>query len=167
LSAGDLDRARYLLSDSGRRLRTSAFELGKEGGTPWRQLLAAAEKAGEDAEAAAREALEEERAAGVKRSARDVNDEAKRVARRRRTEVLDLGLELTAFWFRDLAAVASDASEVAYNQDRLAQLKSQAQGLDPASPRQAAELIQDTRRRLDLNVSEELALEALAARLAG
>jgi DNA polymerase III subunit delta' len=165
LSAGDLEHARYLLSDSGRQLRASVNGLGKEGGTQWRQLLAAAEKAGEDAEAAAREALEEERTAGVKRSARDVNDEAKRAARRRRTEVLDLGLELTAFWFRDLAAVASSAPEVAYNQDRLAQLQSQAQGLDPAAPRQAAELVQDTRRRLDLNVSEELALEALAARL--
>jgi DNA polymerase-3 subunit delta' len=109
--------------------------------------------------------LEEERAAGIKRSARDVNDEAKRATRRRRTEVLDLGLELTAFWFRDLAVVASDASEVAYNQDRLAQLQSQARETDSASFRQAAELVQDTRRRLDLNVSEELALEALFFRI--
>jgi DNA polymerase-3 subunit delta' len=134
-------------------------------GTQLRQLLKLAEAASDEAEAATREALEEERAAGVKRSARDVNDEAKRVARRRRTEVLDLGLELCAAWFRDLAVVASDATDVAYNQDRLAQLRSQAQGLDPVGPRQAVELVQDTRRRLDLNVSEELALEALAVRL--
>ena len=40
-----------------------------------------------------------------------------------------------------------------------------AAGLDPARARRAAELVQDTRRRLDLNVSEELALEALSFRL--
>jgi DNA polymerase-3 subunit delta' len=197
LSAGDLERARFLLSNPGRQLRTTAFELGKAAGawasesgkvtgpdspedwpsaeagpvahpaagTQLRRLLKLAEAAGEDAEVATREALEEERAAGVKRSARDVNDEAKRVARRRRTEVLDLGLELCAAWFRDLAAVASGAPEVAYNHDRLTQLQSQARGLDPAAPRQAVELVQETRRRLDLNVSEELALEALAVRL--
>ena len=197
LSAGDLDRARFLLSDPGRQLRATAFELGKAAGIwasesgkatgpdspeDWpsaeagpvahpatgsqlRQLLKSAEQAGEEAEAATREALEEERAAGIRRSTRDVNDEAKRVARRRRTEILDLGLELTAFWFRDLAAVASGAPEVAYNQDRLTQLQSQAEGMDLVDARQATELVQDTRRRLDLNVSEELALEALAARL--
>jgi DNA polymerase III subunit delta' len=159
LSAGDLERARFLLGERGRKLRAGAER------SAWKQLLKSAEEAGEDTEAATREALEEERAAGVKRSAKDLNDEAKRAARRRRTEVLDLGLELVALWFRDLAAVACDASEVAYNQDRLTQLKSQAQGLDPASPRQAAELVQDTRRRLDLNVSEELALEALFFRV--
>jgi len=130
------------------------------------RLLKSAEEAGADAEAATREALEEERAAGVKRSARDVSDEAKRAARRRRTEVLDLGLELAASWFRDLAAVGAGAPEVAYNQDRLTQLQSQAEEVDLAEARRAVELVQDTRRRLDLNVSEELALEALAARLA-
>jgi DNA polymerase-3 subunit delta' len=131
-----------------------------------RRLLKSAEEAGADAEAATREALEEERAAGVQRSARDLSDEAKRAARRRRTEVLDLGLELAASWFRDLAAVGAGAPEVAYNQDRLTQLQSQAEVVDLAEARRAVELVQDTRRRLDLNVSEELALEALAARLA-
>jgi len=159
LSAGDLDRARFLLGERGREIRAEAERFA------WRQLLDSAEAAGTDAEAAARAALEEERAAGVKRSAKDIADEAKRAARRRRTEVLDLGLELTASWFRDLAAVASGAPEVAYNRDRLPQLQSQAQDLDPAQPRRAAELVQDTRRRLDLNVSEELALEALFFRL--
>jgi DNA polymerase-3 subunit delta' len=172
LSAGDLDRARYLLSESGRSLRASALELGRAGAqpapttAPWRTLLAAAESAGEEAEAATRKALEEEAEAGVKRSARDIADEAKRAARRRRTETLDIALELSASWFRDLAATASGADEVVYNQDHIAQLRSHAAGLDPANPRRAAELVQDTRRRLDLNVSEELALEALAFRLA-
>ncbi len=186
LSAGDLARARFLLSDSGRDLRAAALELGRAvgGGSPdtqhasasaespptahpaWGNLLKAAESVGEEAEATTRDLLDEETEAGVKRSARDIGDEAKRVGRRRRTEVLDLGLELTASWFRDLAATASGAPEVIYNRDQLAALQSRANSLDPSRPRRAAELVQDTRRRLDLNVSEELALEALAFRLA-
>ena len=94
-----------------------------------------------------------------------MNDEAKRVGRRRRTAVLDFGLALCAGWYRDLAAVASGAEEVVFNWDRLSQLRGIAEGLDPAAARRAAELVQDTRRRLDLNVSEELALEALFFRL--
>jgi DNA polymerase-3 subunit delta' len=102
----------------------------------------------------------------VKRSTKDLTDEAKRAGRRRRTEMLDLSLELSASWFRDLAATASGAPEVVDNRDRLAELENRAAGLDPSRPRRAAELVQDTRRRLDLNVSEELALEALSFRLA-
>jgi DNA polymerase-3 subunit delta' len=186
LSAGDVARANFLLSDSGRDLRAAALELGRaiEGGSPdtqhasacgeppaiahpaWSHLLKAAESVGEEAEATTRELLEEEAEAGVKRSARDIADEAKRAGRRRRTETLDLALELSASWFRDLAATASGATEVVYNQDHLAELESSAASLDPSRPRRAAELVQDTRRRLDLNVSEELALEALAFRLA-
>jgi DNA polymerase III subunit delta' len=160
LSAGDLDRARLLLSDSGKKLRAQARELD------WRALLDTAEAAGGETEAATREALEEQAAAGIKRSARDISDEAKRAARRRRTEILDLGLELCAAWFRDLAAVSSGAEEVAFNRDLLADLRQQAAGLDSTRPRRAVEAVEDTRRRLDLNVSEELALEALAFRLA-
>ncbi len=190
LGAGDVELARLLLSERGREVRAQAerlarVALGSAGGSdglaargdermesatsaadpPWRALLAGAEQAGEDAEAAAREVLEAEKEAGVKRSARDLADEAKRAGRRRRTELLDLGLSLTALWFRDLAAVAAGAPDVAYNRDRLDLLQSQAAGLDPDRPRRAAELVQDTRRRLDLNVSEELALEALLVRL--
>jgi hypothetical protein len=44
-------------------------------------------------------------------------------------------------------------------------LRAAAAHLEPARARRAAELVQDTRRRLDLNVSEELALEALTSRL--
>jgi DNA polymerase-3 subunit delta' len=61
--------------------------------------------------------------------------------------------------------MASGAEDVVFNVDRAAELESDAAGLNPSRPRRAAELVQDTRRRLDLNVSEELALEALAFRL--
>ena len=69
-------------------------------------------------------------------------------------------------WFRDLAAVAAGAEEVAFNRDRLAAAarRRRAASTRPRA-RRAAELVQDTRRRLDLNVSEELALEALFFRL--
>jgi DNA polymerase-3 subunit delta' len=163
LSAGDLTRARYLLSEPGRALRAAALTAS---GTPWTQLLKVAEAAGEEAEEATRKLLDDETEAGIKRSARDITDEAKRAGRRRRTETLDLALELCAAWYRDLAATASGATEVVFNSDHLADLQSRAAALDPARPRRAAELVQDTRRRLDLNVSEELALEALSFRLA-
>lgn len=194
LSAGDLELARLLLTEQGRQARAqaesfAAVTLGDRaagaGGSaqpgrasPWKALLEIAEKAGEEAEAAAREALEADREAGLARSARDVADEAKRAGRRRRTELLDLGLRLLATWYRDLAATAAGAPELAHNGDRLAELEAAAAALSSAAPsghtqsaavnaaRRAAELVQDTRRRLDLNVSEELALDALSFRLA-
>jgi DNA polymerase-3 subunit delta' len=172
LSAGDLELARFLLTPAGKKRRAAGLEVaGPVGPTdptssrPWRRLLGAAEEIGSDAEAAAREALAAEKEAGVKRSAKETNDEAKRAGRRKRTETLDLGLSLCASWFRDLTAVGSGAAEVTFNRDYLPQLHAAAEGLDPAAGRRAAELVQDTRRRLDLNVSEELALEALYFRL--
>jgi DNA polymerase-3 subunit delta' len=171
LAAGDTELARLLLSEQGRKLRSeaegfaAAVLAGGDAESSWGAMLKSAEEAGEEAEAATRDALEAGKEAGVKRSARDIADAAKRAARRRRTELLDLGLALAAAWFRDLAATASGAADVAYNRDRIAQLQSQAQGFDPNAARRAAELVQDTRRRLDLNVSEELALEALQFRI--
>lgn len=185
LSAGDPARARFLLSDQGKALRAAALSLGRAVGgdspdtqhasasaespptapSPWGQLLKTAESAGEEAEDATRKALEEEAEAGIKRGAKDIADEAKRAGRRRRTDVLDLGLELVGGLCRDQAAAASGAREVVYNSDLLAELES-VPNPDPSAFRRAAELVQDTRRRLDLNVSEELALEALSFRLA-
>jgi DNA polymerase-3 subunit delta' len=171
LAAGDLERARLLLGPQGRELRAdverclaAALE-GECASAPWKGLLDRAKAAGDDAEAAAREALEEESKAGIKRSAKDITDGAKRAGRRRRTEILALAFELCATWLRDLAAVASGAEEVVFNRDRLDVLRSQAQGLDVAAARDGAALVQETRRGLDLNVSEELALEALFFRL--
>jgi DNA polymerase-3 subunit delta' len=171
LAAGDLERARLLLGERGRELRAEAERnvaaaiAGEVAAAPWRALLERAEVAGEEAEAATREALEEEAKAGMKRTARDIADESKRAGRRRRTEILDLGLELCAVWLRDLAVIASGAEEVAYNRDRLDQLRAEAARIDPGRARGGAELVQETRRSLDLNVSEELALEALFFRL--
>jgi DNA polymerase-3 subunit delta' len=171
LAAGDLERARLLLSERGRELRAEAERCvgaaleGECASAPWKALLDRAQAAGADVEDAAREALEEESKAGIKRSAKEIGDGAKRAGRRRRTEILELGFELCATWLRDLAAVASGAEEVAFNRDRLEKLRAQSAGLDPALARRGAELVQETRRGLELNVSEELALEALFFRL--
>jgi DNA polymerase III subunit delta' len=171
LAAGDLERARLLLGERGRELRAqverclAAALSGELSSAPWRALLDRAEAAGEDAEAATREALEEKAESGLKRTARDIADEAKRAGRRRRTEILDLALELCAAWLRDLAALASGAEEVVFNRDRLELLRSQAADVDPAAARSTAAAVQETRRSFELNVSEELALEALFFRL--
>jgi DNA polymerase III subunit delta' len=171
LAAGDLERARLLLGPRGREVRedvercVSAALEGEVGSAPWKGLLDRAEAAGEEVEAATREALEEEAKSGMKRTARDISEESKRAGRRRRTEILDLALELCAVWLRDLAALAAGAEDVVFNRDRLERLRSQAAGLEPARARRGAEAVQETRRGLDLNVSEELALEALFFRL--
>ncbi len=171
LSRGDLEIARLLLGERGREVRAEAERcLAAAGGgeiaaAPWRSLLERSKAAGEEVEAATREALEEEAKAGLKRSAREIGEAAKRAGRRRRTEILDLGLELCAAWLRDLAAVAAGAEEVAFNRDRLAELRAAADGLEPARARRGAELVQEARRAFELNVSEELALEALFFRL--
>ena len=171
LAAGDLERARLLLSERGRELRAEAERCigaalaGECAGAPWKALLDRAQAVGADVEAAVREELEEEAKAGIKRSAKEIGDGAKRAGRRRRTEILALGFELCAAWLRDLAAVAAGVEEVVFNRDRLARLRAQATGLDSAKARHGAELVQETRRGLELNVSEELALEALFFRL--
>ena len=165
VSAGDLRRARFLLSPRGRKLRATAWSMTQAGGKPWRALLKSAEEIGGEAEGAVREELEREREEGVKRTAREIGDEAKRVGRRRRTELLDFGLSLSAYWLRDLAAVAVGADDAVLNRDRLDALRDAADGLDPAAPRRGVELVLDARRALELNVSEELALEALHFRL--
>jgi DNA polymerase-3 subunit delta' len=170
LSGGDVERARFLLGEAGRELRDQAEAMAaaaadpEAAGAPWRALLDAAESAGEEAEIETRARLEEAEASR-RRSAREIGEEARRAGRRHRTEVLDLGLELCAAWLRDLGAVASGAPEVVLGSDRIERLRSAAVAVDPLAARRCVELVVDTRRRLDLNVSEELALEALFFRL--
>jgi DNA polymerase III subunit delta' len=79
--------------------------------------------------------------------------------------VLDLSLALCGAWFRDIAAVAEGAPELAMNRDRSDELRADAEGLTPGSARRAAELVLETRRNLQVNVAEELAVEALFYRV--
>jgi DNA polymerase III subunit delta' len=175
LSGGDVELARLLLTERGTALRASAESAARAAlasgeGEPWRDLLDAAEEAGAEAGAEEERRLLEEAESGGKRGrsgklTREAVEQVKRVERRARTRALDLGLGLCCAWYRDLAAVASGADDTVLNSDRLAELSDDASGVDPASARFALEWVLDTRRRLRLNVSEELALEALWLRL--
>jgi DNA polymerase III subunit delta' len=177
LSGGDAELARLLTSAGGAALRATAEAAARaprsEAGAaePWRGLLEAASEAGEQAGAEEERRLLEEGETAARRGrkgklTREAIEQVRRTERRARTQALDLGLALCCAWYRDLAAIAAGAEDVVLNTDRLDQLAEDAEGLDPARARAALEWVLDTRRRLRVNVSEELALEALWLRLA-
>jgi DNA polymerase-3 subunit delta' len=176
LCGGDAELARFLLTEEGRDLRASATEaaraaLRSDPEAPWRTLLEGAEAVGAEAGAAEErrllEAAEQSGRRGRKaKLTREAVDQVKRTHRRARTDALDLCLALCGAWYRDLAAVAAGAPDLALNSDRAGELAADAQGLEPDQAAEALELVLDTRRRLRLNVSEELALDALWLRLA-
>jgi DNA polymerase III subunit delta' len=172
LAGGDRDRALSLLRPPGSELRAAAARLvgsartGELGGAPWLDLVELAERAGADAADALRARLAEADEPEPRRgSAREAEEAIRRVSRRARTDALDLGLALVCAWLRDLAAVGWGADDLVLNSDRVGELSAAAEGLDPRAPRRAAEVAMDVRRRLTVNVGEELALEALAFRL--
>jgi DNA polymerase-3 subunit delta' len=82
-----------------------------------------------------------------------------------RTGTLDLALRLSELWLRDVLCVCEGAAELIYAVDRRAELEQDASGRDAAAVREGMDLVAQTRMSLSLNVSEELALEALAYRL--
>ncbi len=177
LALGDGRRAEFLAGDDGLALRADVEALVRAAladadgaAEPWRGLL-------ERAEAARRTA---EDAIGVKRAARlelepkdrerrtlekEFDDTAKRDGRRARTHVLELGLELATITFRDLVCVAEGAPDSVLATDRIDGLAAAAQARDPRRLREAAELCEETRQSLQLNVQEDLALTALSLRL--
>jgi DNA polymerase III subunit delta' len=176
LSGGDVELARLLLSERGAALRSAAESAARSAraaepaAEPWRGLLDLASEAGEEAGAAEERRLLEEAEATARRGrkgklTREAIEQVRRTERRARTRALDLALALCCDWYRDLAAVAAGADDVVLNADRLPQLREDAEGLDPARSRAAVEWVLDTRRRMLVNVSEELALEALWLRL--
>ena len=149
---------------------------GELAGAPWHGLLSAAEAASGQATEVARARFEslaveagESESRGARRRSRETEEATRRAARRARTETLDLGLALIAAWLRDLATVAERADSLVLNSDRLEALRTDsattAGGLDSRRARAGAELVMETRRRLRVNVGEELALEALVFRL--
>ena len=178
LCAGNLDLARLLLTDEGREMRASAERAaraprsgdGDFAESPWLPLLERSEAAGAEAGAEAERTLRERsgragNGARAPKLRRDEGEQLRRVERRARTEALDSGLGLVCGWYRDLAAVTGGANESVLNSDRRDELVVDAEGLAPERARAALELVLDTRRRLRLNVAEELALDALWLRL--
>lgn len=177
LGGGDLGRARLLGSPTGERLRAHAESssraalAGELDGRPWADLLSLAAERGKQEAAAVTDAAAERAAEYGKgrdgdRVRREGAEAAKRGDRRARTEAVDLALGLVASWFTDVVAVAEGAPELARNADRGEELAADARGVDPTAARQVAELAMETRRRLRVNVNEELALDALFHRAA-
>jgi len=81
------------------------------------------------------------------------------------TRTLDLGLGLAELWLRDVLCIREGVPELVYAVDRSARLQEDARAEGGLSLHAAIERVQDTRMRLPLHVSEELALEGLAYRL--
>jgi len=175
LSLGDAEQARELAGEEGRELRAAAEGFARAalageiaGPAPWRDMLAAVRARGD----ATRVALEAEAATELelyprkehKRIETEWTERIRRSRRRVETGALDLALQVVSLWYADLACLAWGADDLVRNTDRLAELKENGD-VDPARLRGAIELVEDTRLRFVLNVSEELACEALAYRL--
>jgi DNA polymerase-3 subunit delta' len=175
LALGDAGLAARLASAEGEALRARAEDFVRSaiaGATEarlWLGLLdvakAAAAAAGEHAQARMERELEFVPSKERKRYEREGADARRRGERRTRTRTLDLGLRLAELWLRDVLCVCEGAPELVYAVDRNEQLEQDANGRDTAALRRGVELVADTRLGLSLNVSEELALEALAYRL--
>jgi DNA polymerase-3 subunit delta' len=175
LAMGDAGMAARLASDEGRELRGRAEELvrsaltGDTGGRPWVGILelgkAAGASAGERSQERLRGELELLPRKERKRYEREGSEAQRRGERRARSGTLDLALRLVELWLRDVLCVSEGARELVYAVDRSEQLSEDAEGRDPRALRRAIELVTDTRLSLSVNVSEELALEALAYRL--
>jgi DNA polymerase-3 subunit delta' len=175
LALGDAEQAVELAGEEGIALRAAAEHFARvvRAGIaaerrPWEALLAAVRARGEATNAELKGRMEadvelyprKER----KRIETEWNDRIRRSRRRVETSMLDLGLQLVGLWFADLACLAWGADDLVRNSDRLSQLTEDG-GVPPAQLRAAVELVEDTRQRFQLNVTEELACEALAYRL--
>jgi DNA polymerase-3 subunit delta' len=176
LSLGDGEKARRLAFGDGPKLRAAAERLARAPlhrrtaqDRPWRAVLEQARARADAANQQMAKALDEELEylpkKDHKRRRTEYADRARRAERRAATETLDHALQLTGLWYRDLACVAAGAPELAFHADRTGELARDAQDRDPHALTTAQELVDDTRARLILNVSEELACEALAYRL--
>ncbi len=175
LALGDARLASWLAGDEGEELRRSSEAFvrqaiaGASGARAWLSLIEAAAAAGtgaSEALAAAGEAdLELLPPRERKRHERELLEARRRSERRARRRMLDLSLRLGELWLRDLMCVCEGAPELVYAVDRRGEIESDAQGRDGRRLREGLELVAETRLSLPLNVSEELALEALSYRL--
>jgi DNA polymerase-3 subunit delta' len=179
LSLGDAGRARELAGPEGEELRARAQALARAAlagdvaaTAPWNGLLAAVRARGEllraELEERQAEELELLPSRDRKRAETEWGERVRRLRRRVETGALELALDLVDAWLLDLVALANGAPDLVCNSDRLEQLRADAgagHGSDVAALVRAVELVEDTRQRFQLNVSEDLALEALSYRL--
>ena len=175
LALGDLDQARQLAGGQGAELRQHAERLARSAlagevseSKPWIELLAAVRARGE----AARAELDQRATAELelypsrerKRVETEWGERVRRTRRRVETQTLDLALQLVGLWYADLAALAWDAAELVRHVHRMDVLRGEPR-VDPSRLLAGIELVEETRRRFELNVAEDLACEALAYRL--
>ena len=177
LALGDASLASYLAGEAGGALRGRAENFvrsalaGTTGTRPWQGLLelarAAAGAAGEQAGERIAQEVELLPKKERKRYEREGSEARRRGERRVRMRTLDMALRLGELWLRDMLCICEGAPELIHAVDRRAELEADAAALGRgrARVRRAIELVQQTRMSLSLNVSEELALEALAYRL--
>ena len=175
LALGDGGRARTLATGEGSALREAAEQLaratlrGDLAGKPWRDLLGGAANQGAAAVKELEATFERDLDLIAKRDRRRRQTEhaerVRRTHRRVQTAAIDLGLQVTGQWLRDVACIGWGAEDLVYATDRLDELRADAAGRDPEALRRGVEHVEETRRRLVLNVTEELACEALAYRL--
>ncbi len=175
LALGDAQQAVELAGEEGTELRAAAeaFARATVAGEvasvkPWAGVLAAVRVRGEamrvELEARAGEELELYPRKERKRVETEWTERIRRSRRRVETGALDLGLQLVSLWLADLAFLAWGAEDLVRNVDRPDELAADA-GIEASRLREAIELIEDTRIRFQLNVSADLACEALAYRL--
>jgi DNA polymerase-3 subunit delta' len=142
---------------------------GRTGERPWEPLLAAARESAAAVGELAEERMRNERellpSRERRRHERESQEDRRRRERRARSGTLDLGLELSELWLRDMLCLAEGAPELLLAVDRRAELEQDSDGRRREALMRALELVDDVRLSLQLNVSEELALEALAYRL--
>jgi DNA polymerase III subunit delta' len=175
LALGDGERALALALGDGPALRagaeafaTAALE-SRMAERPWQVLLERGRRAAKAARAELDAAFEDEQGLVArkdrKRRETEHAERVRRVERRVNRAELDAGLQLAGLWFRDVSCVAAGAEEVVFNADRLEALRAAAGGRDAGPLRTAVGLVEETRARMALNVTEELACEALGYRL--
>jgi DNA polymerase III subunit delta' len=175
LSLADAERARELAAVEGANLRGAAERFARAAVAaevsdrkPWVEMLAAIRNRGDivraELEGRAGAELELYPRKERKRVETEWTERIRRVRRRVETSALDLALQLVALWFADLACLAWGADDLVRHSDRLSELTADG-GIEPKQLRAAVELVEETRQRFQLNVTEELACEALAYRL--
>ena len=178
LGLGDAGRARELTTPEGVALRAAAegyvrAVLAANSDTaPWRPLMAAVRGRGDrlQSELEARRDAELELVPKKERKRLETEwtERIKRGRRRVETDALDLALTVIESWLLDLAALAWGSRELIRNLDRLSALAEDqvsSTGLLASALIDAVAQVEETRTRFQLNVTEELALEALAYRL--
>lgn len=175
LSLSDAEQARALGLGDGPALRDAAEGVVRAAlagrvatQRPWLELLSVVRKNGDAAQAQIEERLAAElevcARAERKRLQTEFADRARRARRRAERRALALALQVGCLWLIDLLALDSGAPDLLRNSDRQQRL-AQDRGRPPHALTAATGLIEDVRQRLQLNVSEELALEALAYQL--